>query len=196
MFKPVFYLAVFTAALLGNAAVSMAAEEPSVEEKSAFQFELSQTEYLEKVFSNQVPAAKRVWLRGELKQKIEAILQHRVGFLRTQYWQKDQLSVWILDEIGKEQPITIGVLVAFAEGQSTIQEVKVLAYRESRGWEVKHEFFTRQFQGLTLKGGGRKPTGLNKSIDGITGATLSVRALKKVAQIALILDQNVRSQTP
>ena len=97
--------------------------------------------------------------------------------------------------MGKERPITTAVVVEHENGISSIREVKVLAYRESRGWEIKQGFFTRQFNGAVLQG---KPSGkrrLSKQIDGISGATLSVRALKKVAQIALILDQHVRSQT-
>lgn len=68
-----------------------------------------------------------------------------------------------------------------------IQLVRVLAFRESRGWEVRHSFFTDQFKrvGLTSEGT------LDGRIDGISGATLSVRVLTKLARLALVLHQRV-----
>ena len=155
------------------------------------QFELSSENYIRNAFAGDVPIAQRVWVRGQLKQTIKQVLQHKSTFLRAKYWQSDQKSVWILDEIGKDKPITVGITVLHEGGKSTLLDVKVLTFRESRGWEIKHNFFTRQFIGLGLLSPSRKPK-LDNSIDGITGATLSVRALKKLAKIALILDQFVR----
>ena len=87
-------------------------------------------------------------------------------------------------------------MIEHRDGVSTILQAKVLAFRESRGWEVKQAFFTRQFQGASLRDPSFARRGLDTKVDGITGATLSVRALKKVAEVALILDQYVRAQTP
>jgi hypothetical protein len=64
--------------------------------------------------------------------------------------------------------------------------LRVLIYRESRGWEVRHAFFTRQFDQAQLENGK-----LDRSIDGITGATLSVEALQRAARLALWLDQQL-----
>ena len=72
-----------------------------------------------------------------------------------------------------------------------IVAVDVLVYRESRGGEVQQNFFTKQFQGLTLD----KNDKLSKKIDGITGATLSVWALQKVARLALMFDSQ-KGATP
>jgi hypothetical protein len=63
----------------------------------------------------------------------------------------------------------------------------VLAFRESRGWEIRYPFFTDQFSGLTLAPDGY----LSKPIDGITGATLSVRAVERVTRLALWLNAQV-----
>jgi hypothetical protein len=174
-------------------------------ENSTQQFELSVKQYLKSSFSGQVPKAQRIWIRGKLKERVEKVLQHRVGFLRTKYWQEENRTVWILDEIGKEKPITIGVTIENRQqndkenSESIITDVTVLAFRESRGWEIKHNFFTRQFAEASLKhpfsSTNAYKKGLNKSIDGISGATLSVRAVKKIAEIALILDQEIRSPT-
>ena len=69
-----------------------------------------------------------------------------------------------------------------------IERLRVLAFRESRGWEVRYPFFTDQFKGVGLTDG----HALDKAIDGISGATLSVRALEKLARLALYLhDQAV-----
>ena len=68
-----------------------------------------------------------------------------------------------------------------------ILEVKVLIFRESRGWEVKYPFFTDQFKGATLV----SDNNLDRKIDGITGATLSVNALTKLGRIALLLHKHL-----
>jgi len=59
--------------------------------------------------------------------------------------------------------------------------VKILAYRESRGGEVRYPAYTAQYRGASLSQNMR----LNQNIDGITGATLSVWAVNKVAALAL-----------
>jgi hypothetical protein len=84
-----------------------------------------------------------------------------------------------MDEIGKEKPITVGVIIDNDE----IQKVIILEFRESRGGEVRHPFFTRQFTGLFLKADDK----LSQRIDGISGATMSVRAVSNVSRFALRL---------
>ncbi|MGD8547133.1 MAG: FMN-binding protein [Thiohalophilus sp.] len=139
--------------------------------------------FLQQAFEQQVPDPKMLWITGELRDKSEQILQHRPGSLRTRYWHKGQRTAWILEEIGKEQPITVGIVI----NKNRIETVKVLVFRESRGWEVKYPFFTDQFKQVQLKG----DLQLNKPIDGITGATLSVRALTKLSRLALYYHQHV-----
>lgn len=68
-----------------------------------------------------------------------------------------------------------------------IESIKVLAFRESRGWEVRHPFFTDQFSDAALK----ENKQLDKHIDGISGATLSVKAMTKMARLALFLHQEI-----
>jgi len=143
--------------------------------------------FLKEAFSNEVPAPKSIWLNKDTKLVLEHILQHKVTFIRARYWKQQNKSAWILEEIGKEKPITIGVVI----NNNTIQQLKVLAFRESRGWEVKHEFFTRQFNNLSLT----DDLYLNGTVDGVSGATLSVRALKKIARIALYLQQEVNNES-
>jgi hypothetical protein len=124
-----------------------------------------------------------LWIDKEQRTQIEKILGHRFGPFRIRYWGQEQRTGWIFEEIGKELPITVGVVVE----DGHIIDFTVLQYRESRGGEVVYPFFTRQFLSAKLKGDSKY--GLDKTIDGITGATLSVWALKKIATLALYCHQ-------
>ena len=94
-------------------------------------------------------------------------------------------TAWILEEIGKTEPITFGVVIK--EGQ--IQNIKVLEFREIRGWEVRYPAFTKQFEGASLKG-----AKLDRNVDGISGATLSVWAMTSIAELSLFLDDYVKNK--
>lgn len=120
---------------------------------------------------------KTLWLTEDIRSQAAKILGHPLAGLRVRYSQSNDKTAWILEEIGKEMPITIGVVVA----DNRIQQVKILAYRESRGGEVRYPAYTQQYRGATLT----KELGLSQNIDGITGATLSVWAVNKVAALAL-----------
>ena len=99
------------------------------------------------------------------------------------YWQDGCRSAWILEEIGKERYITTGFVV---NGQG-LEKVKVLIFRESRGWEVKHDYFGEQFINAKLT----KKNKLDRSIDNITGATMSVDAVTNISRMALLLHDHV-----
>jgi len=139
--------------------------------------------FIAEAFDGTPPKPSVLWLDKELKQQFADILAHPYKGLRIRYWQQQDKSAWILEEIGKEKPITVGFVVR----DGRIQQVKVLVFRESRGWEVRHSFFTDQFKqaGLTER------HQLDTRIDNISGATLSVRAVSKLARIALLLDTRV-----
>ena len=144
---------------------------------------LEADEYLGSVFTTEVPEPRTLWVTGELRDSVERMLKHRFASLRVRYWYDGTRSAWILDEIGKELPITIGVTVA----AGAIDNVQVLEFRESRGWEVRYPFFTDQFASAQLGPDER----LDRKIDGISGATLSVRAVTKIARIALLLHDQI-----
>ncbi|GLQ00167.1 hypothetical protein GCM10007891_20200 [Methylophaga thalassica] len=135
--------------------------------------------FLAEVFNGTLPQSDVVWMKGDVRQTVTDILGHPYAGLRIRYWREGQRSAWILEEIGKEEPITFGVVI---DGDR-VEQVKVLAYRESRGGEVKYPAFTQQFQNVGLV-----DNRLDKHIDGITGATLSVRAMTNVVRLALYLD--------
>jgi len=148
---------------------------------------LVKNEFISQSFGVAEPSEKTVWIKGDRRKTVNRILGHsKYPGLRVRYWQSGQKTVWVLEEIGKYKPITTGIVIE----DGVVAKVEVLAYRESHGWEVKHDFFTRQFIGASLKPKRKK---LSQEIDGISGATLSVRALKNLTRMALYLDGEVRA---
>ena len=139
--------------------------------------------FLEKTFVNNVPKSKTLWIKKDLKAEINNIMGHDLGVIRLRYWDSDNKTAWILEEIGRDKPITVGLVIS----ERKIEQVNVLIFRESRGWEVKYPFFTDQFKQAKLTSNKE----LDRNIDGISGATLSVNALKKLARLALFLDAYV-----
>lgn len=139
--------------------------------------------FISEVFAGKTPKPQILWITRELQQDVRDILGHDLGALRIRYWRHDDTSAWILEEIGKEQLITTGIMIY----NDRIERIKVLIYRESRGMEVQYPFFTDQYRGASLTSDHQ----LDRNIDGISGATLSVRALTKLARLALYLDQHI-----
>jgi hypothetical protein len=140
---------------------------------------LDKEQFIAESFAGLTPTAEKLWVDKEQKEAMAAILGHPYRGLRVRYWGAERRTAWIFDEIGKELPVTIGVVVE----DDRIVAVRILVFRESRGGEVKYPFFTGQFEQLALD----NELKLTGHIDGITGATLSVRAVKKVARLALYM---------
>ena len=146
---------------------------------------LGREDFLALAFSGVTPEQKTLWLDAALRDRATAALGFAPPTLRVRYWAGGGRTAWILDEIGKEQPITFGVVV---EGHR-ISAVHVMAFRESRGGEIRYPFFNGQYIGAGLAADGA----LDRPIDGITGATLSVRATGRAARLALWLDNQAES---
>jgi hypothetical protein len=83
--------------------------------------------FVAEIFGSRIPP-KVLWLTKELQKGAEAILGHPPLQLRQPYWSDGRKDVWILEEIGKEDLITAGFVVA----NGRIDHVRVLVYRESR----------------------------------------------------------------
>ena len=133
--------------------------------------------FVREVFAGHAPAGKVLWLTPPLQAEAARILQHPFAQRRVRYWRAGTRSAWVLDEIGKEEPITTGIVIE----NNRIEQVRVLIYRESRGDEVRHPQFVAQYRGATLTPG----LELDRSIDNISGASLSVTALTRLARLAL-----------
>ncbi len=129
------------------------------------------------------PEPEKITLSGNLGKEVKKILGHRYKKIRVPYWLEGCRSAWILEEIGKERYITTGFVV----NSQGLEKVKVLIFRESRGWEVKHDYFGEQFVNAKLK----KNNKLDTRIDNISGATLSVNAVTNISRMALLLHQQV-----
>ena len=144
----------------------------------------SQEEFLYEAFNDTTPDPGVIWLKGDVKDTSSEILGHPYPGLRIRYWGDGDRTAWILEEVGKVKPITVGLVV----NDERLEKIRVLAFRESRGWEVRYPFFTDQFTGIGLT----DKHELDQAIDGISGATLSVRALKKLSRLALYLHSQTR----
>jgi len=138
-------------------------------------------DFLNQVFDHEVPQAKRLWVTAELKSDINQRLDKPLNKLSYRYWQKGSTVAWVLDEIGKERDITTGVVLK----NNQVADVAVIIYRESKGGEVQIPWFTAQFQGAQAQ------ANWQKDIDSISGATLSVNALKKQVTTALALNPHI-----
>ena len=138
--------------------------------------------------AEQMPECRQqaLWLDRDLKDAAAALLERPYAGARVRYCAHGGRTAWILDEIGKTEPITTGIVI----DAGRVEQVRVLVFRESRGGEVHREAFTQQYRQATLADDYR----LDRTIDGITGATLSVWALNRQVRLALLFDRAVRAQ--
>lgn len=140
--------------------------------------------FLAEALGTEQPKSDVIWFDDELRLIATEILGHPPAMMRMRYWHDGPRTAWIVDEVGKEKPITLGIVIQ----NGAIQRVAVLRFRESRGWEIRYPFFTEQFDGVRLNNNDK----LNERIDGITGATLSVRAATRSANLALVLSEYIK----
>jgi hypothetical protein len=141
---------------------------------------LSPEDFVSETFGADTPSSNLRWLDDQAQVALTAVFGHRYPQARLRYWRHDGRTAWILDEIGKEYPITAGFVVR----NQLIEQARVLIYRESRGDQIRFPVFLKQFAGAQLEN-----EGLSRKIDGISGATLSVRAMERMARAALTLDR-------
>jgi hypothetical protein len=152
---------------------------PLVDAKGTYK---SEEDFLKEVYPSGIPEPKKLLLLSKLRDSVEIILGHPYSGIKIKYWEKDKITAWILEEVGKDELITFGYVVK----DQKIQKADVLIFRETRGWEIRYPAFTQQFIGAKLD-----EKNLTKNIDGVSGATLSVYAMKATARLALFLDDYV-----
>jgi len=136
---------------------------------------LSQKQALEIAFpgADTVDREKK-WLTEEQKKAIGELCLQTIETNRMTFHvgKRDGVPIGyaLIDhEIGKSFPITF-IVVLNIDG--TVRDVEIMVYREPRGWEVRYPSFMDQFTGRTADSDYR-------TINSITGATLSVRAMVK-----------------
>ena len=140
----------------------------------------TRADFLSRAFNGSPPEPGILWLSGDRRTAVRQILGHDYPALRLRYWCQDERSAWVLDEIGKELPITVGIIIE----NNYIRNLRVLTYRENRGGEVTAPAFTDQFTDAELEMSNK----LDVTIDSISGATLSVEALTRLATMSLFLN--------
>lgn len=142
------------------------------------------SDYVKGFFDGDTPPKATIWVIGELRDNINEVLNGVEGTpVRYRYWRKDKRTLWVLESVARTMPITSGVVVE----DGKIVDVSVLTYRESRGHEIQNRLHRAQFPGAAITGG----TKLDKPINGISGSTLSVNSLNRMARIALLLHNDV-----
>lgn len=143
-------------------------------------------DFVAQVFGGESPEIQLLWLDSDMSEPISDIMGHSLNLLRMRYWRDGTRTAWVLNETGKEEPITAG----FAINGDAIEQARILIYRENRGYEVRYSWFTDQFVGLELEA----DLDPSQTINGISGATLSVRAVTNMARLALYLHDRVMEQ--
>lgn len=142
-------------------------------------------QFLAEAFGANNPTPGALQLNNSIQTQINSILGHDYPQQRVHYWRYNGKTAWLFDDIAKKgyQPVTAGFVVQ----NGTIDIARVLIYRESHGEEIEQPSFLQQFTGQTAAG-----NELSKPIDGISGATLSIILMKKLARVAIALDAVVR----
>ena len=145
---------------------------------------------LEEALSKSFPKADSVWSEvwvpeSSERRRIERRLGWRLAdstftIYRGSRGDQDQGYAIVGNEVGLYKPITFMVKVSI-EGK--VEAVHVMIFRESRGGEVRRRRFLTQYKGKTT----RSPIRINRDIIGVTGATLSVRAINAGVKKALAI---------
>ena len=140
--------------------------------------------FLAEAFGAAVPPPQMLELDDAKQAQISAALGRRYPQARLRYWRANGRSAWILDDKGKEgyQLTTAGFVVK----ERAIDFARVLIYRESRGEQVAEPSFLKQLAGVHAAG-----AELDRKVDNISGATLSVKMMQRMARTALTLDSLV-----
>lgn len=138
--------------------------------------------FLSEAFSGEVPAPQTLSLDATAQSRISAVFGRPFPQARVRYWSKDGRTAWIFDDLGKKgyQPTTSGFVVN-SGGQ--IDVARVLIYKESRGEQVGDAPFLAQLAGAKANG-----SGLDVAVDNISGATLSVQMMVRMARTAIELN--------
>ncbi len=154
---------------------------------SALGFELFKTfqtpeAFLAETFGASQPAPDVLTLDSGKQSAISQVFGRAFPQSRLRYWRSAGRTVWIFDDVGKEGyvPTTSGFVI----NNGVVEVARVLIYRESRGEQVAEPAFLHQLEGARAAG-----NRLDRDVDNISGATLSVKMMERMARTALELDQ-------
>ncbi len=155
---------------------------------------LAPERFLAQSFGAALPPVRLLVPDDALLVEMQRVLGKPYPLGRLRYWHRGQRSAWLLEQTGRDHLITAGFVVEGGAGEDggvglpVLRQASVLIYRESRGWEIKHPRFLRQYEGLRLQS---KQQRLSRRVNGISGATLSVNAMNRMARLALLLHGHI-----
>jgi len=135
--------------------------------------------FLADAFAGSPPAPTLLWYDAARRPVVAEILGHPPAAARVRLWHAAGRCAVVLEEVAHTLPITAGFVVR--EGR--IENARVLVYRESRGGAVRRPEWLADLVGRRLD----PARELDGPLDGLTGATLSVRAMERMARLALYL---------
>ena len=164
---PIFSLIIF----FGSFKSSSLAEE---EKKFQLQVYMTKKQAFEVAFPGADKVEKeRQWLTDVQRQAIGELCLQTIKETRFTFYVGKKngkpMGYMLIDNIiGKSFPITFYTLLNI---DGTVRGVEIMVYREPQGWEVRNESFRNQFFG-------RDSSSDSREINSITGATLSVNALR------------------
>ena len=146
---------------------------------------LSPIDYIKKQTAQSSLAKSQTLALSKDQYKIARKIASKASFnTQIRYWKKDGKTIWILQALGKTKLITAGYTVKSAK----INDLRVLIYRESHGYQVAKSKFEQQFKDIGITEKNR----LDKSTTSIAGATLSVDSVRQMAALALYLDSLIK----
>ncbi|MBM4152083.1 MAG: FMN-binding protein [Kiritimatiellaceae bacterium] len=148
--------------------------------------ETESDKFVRSVFGT-VPEKQTLRLESETQAKIASMLGKRYSKKEVTYWEQNGRRIWVVDAQGKVSSIQTGFVVE----QGQIAKSEVLVCKEDHGRQVRSARFLKQFTGLVINEKGQ----LNRRIDGLSGATISVYAVTGSAKLALYFDSLVAAQT-
>jgi len=130
------------------------------------------------------------------KFQIEENVKSQIELASKQRFFSETIFVWsitsndtlqalgLMDNVyGKAQPITF-LTIFTLDGK--IHSNHIIKYREEHGGQVANEDWNKQFVGMDNN------SDINSNVDGISGATISVNAVKKGVQKLLLLIENIQ----
>jgi hypothetical protein len=137
--------------------------------------------FLAEAFGATPPPPKVLVLDASAQARLSVAFGRNYPQAQIRYWRANGRTAWILDDLGKVgyQLTTSGFVVK----DKAIDFARVLIYRESRGEQIAEASFLKKIAGARYAG-----SGLDRTVDNISGATLSVKMMERMAAAALVLD--------
>ncbi len=130
------------------------------------------------------------------KFQINEKVKSEIEFVSKQRFFSESIFIWsitsndtlqalgLMDNVyGKAQPITF-LTIFTLDGK--IHSNHIIKYREEHGGQVANEAWNKQFVGMDNN------SDIKSNVDGISGATISVNAVKKGVQKLLLLIGNIQ----